>query len=244
LFDHAFDANEKEQKKLPHSYIAGPVFESMEPDAKQVGILLSLVPWNNFFSNILPDHAQSLECVVTSSCGDHFTVRLDGPKPVFLGQGDLHDPAFDFFERTIQLEDYPEGMEGACIHEVTIYPTIDLRKSYETEKPSIYTCIVVLFFAVIGILFLLYDRLVTVRSDRAISDAQRTSAIVASMFPVNVRDRLFDDNAGDPKSCSDNDKALIKQMNKDFDVEEDWTLENQGRKGKPIADLFPDGKCK
>jgi len=59
LFDHAFDANEKEQKKLPHSYIAEPVFESMEPNAKQVGILLSLVAWNNFFSNILPDHAQS-----------------------------------------------------------------------------------------------------------------------------------------------------------------------------------------
>jgi len=51
---------------------------------------------------------------------------------------------------------------------------------------------IVLAFIITGLLFIVYDRLVTKHSERATADAKRTGAIVSPLFPANVRDRLFE----------------------------------------------------
>ena len=158
-----------------------------------------------------------------------FTFELQGPTPVYLGPGDLHDPAFKFFLRKLQLQ---EHREGVCIHEIVIYPTIVLRSEYATEKPKQYTAIVVLAFIITGILFIVYDRLVTSHSESAVANAKRTSAIVSSLFPANVRDRLFEHPPKESKmnnsgmDAFDNDSLVDDQANRS--------------KSKPIADLFPE----
>jgi len=128
LFDHVFGPEEKDFEEAPHSYIAEPVFESLEHDARTVGFLLALTSWANFFNKILPEKATNVHCVVSSSCGNEFTFELRGPTAVFLGDGDLH------------VEHYPEGMEGACVHQVAIiqrstFEPPMLRRNRNSTRP-------------------------------------------------------------------------------------------------------------
>jgi len=194
LFDASFRPDNKILKKHPHSYVAEPVYASFETDAEMVGILLALTSWENLFNNILPKGASGIVCVVKSSCGDEFSFNLVGPKPVFLGNGDIHDDTYDKYGKFLDnIEDYPEGTEGVCLHRLTVYPSSELRASYNTNRPVIYTSAIALAFVLTAILFFLYDRLVTRRQKMASADAARTSAFVSTLFPANVRDRLFQD---------------------------------------------------
>ena len=240
LFDHAFDIKEKDFKEMPHSYIAAPVYDSYEPSASMVGFLLALTSWETLFSNVLPEGAKGVHCVVRSDCDDEFTFELQGPKPVYLGKGDHHDPAFDFFERTVTVEDYPEGLQGGvCAHRVTLYPTQELRACYSTAKPTIFFFTIVLAFILTGILFVYYDRMMTRRQEKVKADAKRTNAIVSSLFPANVRDRLFQEGN---ETANQKNKGLqkLKDKSRSFGLLEEDESEDTTLKSKPIADLFPE----
>lgn len=247
LFDHAFDESEKWQKVFPHSYIAEPVYESFEPDAKKVGFLLGLTSWENLFNNILPEGADGVIVVISGSCGDKLTFRLDGPRPVFLGKDDFHERKFDSkYNHSIVIEDYPNGIvDGLCFHEMSVYPSTVLYNSYETSRPIVYTCAMVLAFLGSATLFLLYDRLVTSRQRKAMADAARSNAIVSSLFPAQVRDRLMadeGDRVGNKKKMTTEQEwnsYLNLERNKDFGIE-DGRDEEELLQSKPIADLFPD----
>ena len=231
LFDHVFDASEKHQKEFPHSYIAEPVYDGFGPGSKMVGFLLSLTSWENLLNNILPTDVNGITVVVKSEmCGTEFTFGLRGPKPVFLGYSDLHDPKFDEYMRSFVVEVYPRGIvDGMCLHEMFVYPTQEMRVSYESAKPIIYTCTIVIAFLGTAVLFCIYDRLVTTRQRKATADAERTNAIVSSLFPANVRDRLYEDARQDDS-----------ENNKTFGDMTGLGAVHQAFKTKPIADLFPE----
>jgi len=85
LFDHAFDDNETELKKLPYSFIMEPVFSSFEPDASMVGFLMGLTAWENYFNHILPEGTEGIVAVVKDTCGTTISFKLNNEFPEFLG---------------------------------------------------------------------------------------------------------------------------------------------------------------
>jgi hypothetical protein len=133
LFDHVFDPHEKQFKSNPHGFIMTRVLDSFEADAEMVGFLIGITAWENYFNNIAPEGANGIVCVVKSTCGPSFTYELHGPKPVFVGDGDLYDEDFHDYGRSAPIEKVPEGLEGLCSHSVTIYP------SKESETPTTKT---------------------------------------------------------------------------------------------------------
>ena len=239
LFDHIYDKTEKEKKERPHSYIGEPVYEGFEPESNMVGFLVAITTWDNLLNNIIPAGVDAISVVVKSQeCGDLFTFELHGPTPVFVGYGDHHDARFDEYLYSFVMESFADGAvkEGLCLHEMLVYPSQELKDSYETSKPVIYTCTIALAFLGTAILFLVYDRLVTTRQKQAAADAERTSAIMTSLFPATVRDRLFEDvDKGDSNEKKSSLDAFVKGDNKSLDEGE-----NHAFKTRPIADLFPD----
>jgi hypothetical protein len=112
------------------------------------------------------------------------------------------------------------------VHELRVYPSPAFRASYETNHPAVYTSVVVLAFIVKAILLIIYDRMITRRQEKTMDTAIRTSNLVSSMFPENVRDRLMEDALQDEgkKSALDGKGDLI----------------GGGFKTRPIADFFPE----
>jgi class 3 adenylate cyclase len=81
-------------------------------------------------------------------------------------------------------------------------------------------------------MFFLYDRLVERRQSLVLRKATQSSAIVSSLFPKNVRDRLMQDNEADRKRNFMAPKSRLKNfLGGDVEGHDDGA--------RAIADLFP-----
>jgi hypothetical protein len=232
LFDFLFDPEEKDRKSNPHAFIMEPVYDSFEEDPEVVGVLVAVTAWENLFDRLLAEGTNGIICVITDTCGNDITYELNGPRSVYLGPTDAHDPSFDDFGEHVQIEVHDiDHVKDLCVHTLHIYPSKTFRESYDTNEPMIYTCVVVVAFVVTAILLFIYDRLVTRRQNKTMDSALKTSVLVSSLFPENVRDRVLDDA-----------QAYKGKMFASDDEGNHYSVEQSGKicKARPIADFFPD----
>lgn len=140
-------------------------------------------------------------------------------------------------------------VDRECKYSISIYPSEAFANEFETPTPWILVSAVagVLLFAII--MFFVYDHLVERRQSLVLRKAVQSTAIVSSLFPKTVRDRLMNGAAspedGDVKNISAfRDRLRNKQkqgLNPQADkLEQDSTLPGMGDyMGDTIADLFP-----
>ena len=117
--------------------------------------------------------------------------------------------------------------------------------------PVTVTCCIALSFGVFIVSFLMYDHLVQRKSDVVADLAKRSLRILSTLFPTNVRERMFADGLkeqhrgrvkiGDYEDGNDdlammgatkNLKTYLDDIGDDDDDEEQL-----GYAGRPIADL-------
>jgi hypothetical protein len=68
----------------PHSLFVQPVFDDVHDETSDmVGLLNSVVSWDTFLSNLLPDDVRGITAVLTSTCGQSYTYELNGRKVSF-----------------------------------------------------------------------------------------------------------------------------------------------------------------
>jgi len=137
-----------------------------------------------------------------------------------------------------------------------------MEESYDTGRPETFAIIMGGIFLLTGMIFLIFIRYVQQRQDMVMATATRTSAIVSSLFPANVRDRIMKDAEEQGRLDANGGKArggnwrlqggedglgpkfklenfIAAKGGKKGDVSlEDGELD--AFKSKPIADLFPD----
>jgi hypothetical protein len=101
-----------------------------------------------------------------------------------------------------------------------------MESDYRSSDPVLFTICAVLIFAFTSAVFLVYDRLVEKRQKTVMTTAVHTSAIVSSLFPSTVRDRLFEtDNDRDSHERNIQDEGFVSFGDKVV--------------SRPIADLYP-----
>ena len=125
-------------------------------------------------------------------------------------------------------------------YSLTIIPTEELEHTFHNSLPLFFTLIVTGTFVLMTSTFLLYDRFVAKRNAVVTSAAARSDAIVTSMFPSNVRDRLYEEaavNANDPSAPRPKEEEMAPLPSNSSHNQVD---ENGRFKTKPIADLFPE----
>jgi hypothetical protein len=162
LFDFLFDPEEKHLKGNPHGFLMEPVYSAFEENPEPVGFIIGVTAFGNLLDKLLPASAKGIVCVIKDTCGNAVTYELNGPVSTFLGEGDLHNPSFDKYERSTPMELYERDFEGRCAHELFIYPTAKFREYYATKYPAVYTSVVALAFLVTSILLFVYDRCVLI----------------------------------------------------------------------------------
>jgi hypothetical protein len=179
--------------------------------------------------------------VLNDSCGGEYTYVINGEEVESIGAGDMHDRKYDDNKRSTSfalLENIADGTRhGLPLHQehcsilLDVYPSNTFYDMNSTNTPVVITVCVALVFLLTACMFLLYDRLVERRQAIVLRKAEQTTAIVASLFPENVRDRLI---AG---TSDKNTKGLVAPNHrlKSFlsGSEED------DKSSQPIADLFP-----
>jgi class 3 adenylate cyclase len=127
-----------------------------------------------------------------------------------------------------------------------MYKTEDYWQREEANNTAvIVTCLISAAFAILAITFILYDRFVNRRNEKIVHAAARSNAIISSLFPTQVRDRLFaakDDKYGSQEYATT--KAKLKNMLTTGDLQSGANVDDDDcdymYKTKPIADLFPE----
>lgn len=220
----------------PHSFLLTPVFESVEVHEENdiVGLLASVVSWDIYFKDILHEGANGIIVVLDDPIGDQFTYMINGPEAIFLGDGDLHDPKYNNLEVRTPFAPFLAHEQGE--YYLRVYPSVKLENHYKTNKPFWFAATVLVIFAFTAMVFLLFDYSVAARQQKMMIKAKRTHAIISSLFPANVRDRMLKEaeekelmGAGASKQSQLRDFLGKKRDDDDgavFDT-------------KPIADLFP-----
>jgi hypothetical protein len=217
-----------------------------------VAVVASSFHFGTLLRGILPTGQDGLIVVVHNQCGMPFTYQINGEKSLYLGEGDLH---YDRFTRDAlsinftelrdfvigdELEQFYNGLSFAetyCMYNITIYPSAVMEDKYRSNDPIIFTYSVIAIFLLTSICFLGYDKLVADRQQKVAQSAQQSNAIISSLFPSNIRDRLFVDGG---HGIIRPTKARLKHF---LDEEEDPSnSRTMGRStqiaDKPIADLF------
>jgi hypothetical protein len=193
------------------------------------------------FLGLLPEGVEGVLLVLRNSCGQTQSFYLRGPEVEFLGRGDLHDTKYDSDRVTVDLaESYPDpdvarSATGHCLIFLDVYPSDEFHQAYNSALPIALAIGVAGLFLMMAAIFGFYDNFVQTRNRKVVSVAERSNAIVSSLFPEAVKERLLaEQKEEDGKKTSNNKSPFSNQVGYD---EQD---ENGVFKSKPIADLYPE----
>jgi hypothetical protein len=223
----------------PLTEIYYPVFENFDTDGqsrKVKAILSALTYWRTYFENVLPDRVKGVVVVIRNTAGQAFTYQINGKEATFLAMEDVHDPSYDSFVLKANYSSFTESEEmkpeygidtSDMMYMIEIYPSTTMEDIYVTSVPILYAMAMIGIFLMTAGIFTAYDWYVERRQRKVMSSALKTGAVVESLFPENVRQRLMEDNAENRSS-------------EDFLKSYDASRSLQKKRALPIADFFPE----
>ena len=191
----------------PLTFFCVPVFDSTEVDKKVVGIMFADFHWASYFRRVLPPNSQPMTVVLENSCDGSFTYTVQGNNVNYVGIGNIHAASMSRYVRSTTFNtssvvrsnagiDY-QLYKGECITSMMVYPTTEMYNFFNTSIPLLVTVAIVLIFLFTAAMFFVYDRLVERRQRIVMNTAVKSSQIVSSLFPKQIRDRLFADEGID-----------------------------------------------
>ena len=244
----------------PHSVHLQPVFKKLQdPTSELVGFLALVVPWDCYLANLLPQGINGVYAVLKNTCGQAHTYILRGNRADYLGEGDMHNENYHDTEVIVPLTQYrfneTRYVEGHCVYSFYLYSSEEYESASETDLPVIFAVAVGVIFITMALTFLVYDRFVHRRNMKVVDAASKSNQILNTLFPQQVRDRLFANKSDDDANVGTKSKLTNMMNSGDFAAgpsSDDEVDDDIMYKTKPIADLFPEttilfadiaGKC-
>jgi hypothetical protein len=225
------DQIKADQSMWPVSYMTAPIFKTPDEGADIVALLTAELPWHSYFTNLIPEGIDGIYLVVRNTCEQEFTYRIDGPEVAYLGPTDLHNTGYDNLEVTTEFTSFKSIAD--CTYSFHLFPSEEFEKTYQTNDPLVSSAVIFSVFMLTALVFVIYDFLVERRQKKVLTSATRTGALVNSLFPATVRDRLMDD-ACEAHASKGEDTFTVSQ-----DKEETVGSKSvEVYKTKPIADVF------
>lgn len=132
-------------------------------------------------------------------------------------------------------QDTSNPLDAQCFYNVYVYPSSEMEDDYVTNNPLIFAITLLGTFLFTSLIFLTYDRLVARRHHVVETQAVKSTAVVSSLFPEKVRDRLYEKGSTGPS-------AGTKKDAKFFSGEASRVADNSYMvdESMPIADLYPE----
>lgn len=185
---------------------------------------MAVVPWDNFFKNLLAETVNGIVVKVSSDCGRNFTYVVNGGKENLAWEGDWVDPKYEDMAQQYKFfwKEHPKGTSRHCHFDLYVYPSDDFHKYYQTDDPLIYAMVVVMICGFMALIFFMFDWYMQKKQASIMSEKARKHAVVNALFPAHVSQTLLSDKRGRKLSAIPNIMSLTN-----------------ANKSKPLADLFP-----
>lgn len=193
--------------KDPLTVMSYPVFETLSggDQRKVVGVLGTSLYWRLLFTEILPPSVSGLIVVVSNCFNQSESFQIDGPAVTYLGSGKLYEEDFEDDALSANIAAYVTNRAGpqsrsytavdlnsGCIsYDIRVYPSKRLKSLYINYEPLYFGVGVATIFVFTTAVFMFYNCLVERRQTIVLDTAVKSSAVVRSLFPANVRERLF-----------------------------------------------------
>lgn len=241
LVDHTDHKSHTEEFR---SFVLDGIKEDFSKGSRTIGFIAGVIPWNSFFDKTLPESVNGLMVVIASNCGNEtYTYVVNGGKADRSYVGDRHNTKYDelvYYADTF-WEQHPAVHQGGehnvhkthhCHFSLSIYPSEEFEQTFKTDSSKIIGACVAGSFFLLVLLFGIFRLMMTRQRRFMQAKADRAEAIVASVFPQAIGERLIAEAAENSKGDGIN-RLPARGLLKNF-------LDNgQNDCSKPIADLFP-----
>ncbi|CAB9506384.1 Receptor-type guanylate cyclase gcy [Seminavis robusta] len=217
----------------PRAALYAPVYDSANEDSVVATVDLEFM-WETFLADILDDYVEAIVVVAESSCsGRQYSFQVQGINASYMGAGNLApDPktfsapspvnsTYEAFRQIIlpssdadaSANDTSSPPQLPCQYRLSVYATEEFKASFMTHKPEIYRWIVLgIFLFAVGV-FLVYDCIVDQQSNRVVESAKKTDALVSTLFPSSVKQRLLESHEKERQKHLEAKRVSIWQLN-------------------------------
>eukprot|EP00538_Stauroneis_constricta_P004206 CAMPEP_0119548300 /NCGR_PEP_ID=MMETSP1352-20130426/2241_1 /TAXON_ID=265584 /ORGANISM="Stauroneis constricta, Strain CCMP1120" /LENGTH=852 /DNA_ID=CAMNT_0007593523 /DNA_START=60 /DNA_END=2618 /DNA_ORIENTATION=+ len=189
----------------PVSTFHYPVFNNFSEAREIAGLLSTDIYWKLHFKASLNDELKGIICVIENTRNQTFSFKLTPDDVIYVGSEDRHDSDFDDMMFEADMAEYLNSTKSAATqsytsvgfnhayanYKIRVYPTSEMKDEYITSEPIIYTVAIIVVFLFTSSVFILYDCLVERRQRIVMDRAMKSGAVVSSLFPETVQDRLY-----------------------------------------------------
>lgn len=223
----------------PHVFAFHPVHEDpLNYDSNIVATVSGAVALDAAFLDLLPTGVNGIVCVIKNNMNQTFTYEIDGHDAIYQGEGDRHETKYDdmSIEVSLALHSHPDYLAtpGHAQYQMKIYPSATFEAAYDSNTPEVYASVVAVTFALVALVFFVYDLFQFRRNENLVSKAAQSNALVSSLFPDHMKERLMREKE-EAQRLQDNKKGNLKSF---LNVGRDAGIDTKDQ--KPLADLFLD----
>ena len=167
-----------------------------------VGMFAVSIHWRMWLEDVLSETSWGVVVTLKNPCDPNFTCQIDGPKAIYLGRGDHHQPKCKHMKVEANLLDHTHQNSGSkhcfgapidqefCPWSFKVFPSKHGEDGFTSSNPVVFAFIVAAIFVFTSLVFVCCDGLVELQQWWVLSWAFDSTALVASLFPKSVRDRL------------------------------------------------------
>jgi uncharacterized membrane protein YgcG len=160
LIRYALELHKLNKNDL-YSAFYTPIFDKPGKSRTVSAMLMTVHGWkslfgsknNSLFAGSTMDPDAELDCVVKVPNEDMYTIRITADSVTIIGKGELHDRKYDEYAAVFILE----SAEVSGSYAMTFYPTEAMASNVPSNKPTIYTLIVVLLFLLVLCVFCTFN---------------------------------------------------------------------------------------
>jgi Adenylate and Guanylate cyclase catalytic domain len=244
----------------PVTDLVYPIHDAFFGESKVIGLVHAHLGWRSFFTNALPEGDGPLIATLHSECSDMYTYYVDGPSVEYIGSGGNHEAAdtttkfardFHTFDKVFSVPD-EERADGECFYMFHVHAAHEMKTLYVNNDAMIFAIIIAAVFIFTSLVFIAYDYAVKRNQHKVMQSALRSGAIVSSLFPKAVRDRMFQESNIASEKQKDAEKGTFRNNIEQHPLSrthgsthgEDSCHGGGGgtfvRNSDPVADLYPD----
>jgi class 3 adenylate cyclase len=222
LFGTSLDGSAGAKDGIPSTILVTPIYADFASTPRVTGTILAVLPWTTFFQGILHPSQPKAHVVVSDSggklCGKNFTsdesssftIEIDGEDATYIGSGAFYESKYAAHGISASFGELFTTGDYSCQYTVTIYPSSEAYEATSNSNAAwAWTVAVVAAILLVAGVFLAYDSIVLTKQQKTIDSNAKTTAIVSSLFPADVRDRLL----GKQKQSKNNKSSTIGMSN-------------------------------